>query len=255
MHVLQQRLKHIKARLKQWNKDEFGNIFQDRGLLEQQMALVQQEIMSNGISEDLRQQESLIREQLESRNQQEECLWRQKSRVRWLQEGDRNTRFFHQTTLQRRNHNKRNFMHKTQGDKLEAHGEIERKLTTYFGELLTEPPVDRERAMKEITNNIPRLITEEQNTILMQSISYEEVTEADKGMAAGKAPGPDGFTTDLFQACWEEIGREVHEVAEASRYTGSILKAFNATFIALIPKEQEANSADKLRPISSRCAT
>lgn len=32
--------------------------------------------------------------------------WKQRSRVNWLQLGDQNTRFFHQTTLQRRQYNK-----------------------------------------------------------------------------------------------------------------------------------------------------
>ncbi|TQE04408.1 hypothetical protein C1H46_010027 [Malus baccata] len=37
---------------------------------------------------------------------QEESVWKQKSRVQWLQEGDANTKFFHQSTLQRRRRNK-----------------------------------------------------------------------------------------------------------------------------------------------------
>jgi hypothetical protein len=37
---------------------------------------------------------------------------------------------------------------------------------------------------------------------------------------------------------------------EESRTSQTVLKAFNATFLALIPKEKEANSVDKYRPIS-----
>ncbi|KAJ8765041.1 hypothetical protein K2173_010517 [Erythroxylum novogranatense] len=36
---------------------------------------------------------------------QEELFWFQKSRIKWLQEGDRATAFFHATTLARRNKN------------------------------------------------------------------------------------------------------------------------------------------------------
>jgi hypothetical protein len=37
---------------------------------------------------------------------------------------------------------------------------------------------------------------------------------------------------------------------ETTKISGDILKAFNSTFIILIPKDQEANSVDKFRSIS-----
>lgn len=43
---------------------------------------------------------------------------------------------------------------------------------------------------------------------------------------------------------------EVWEIVEASRRSGRVLKAFNATFLTLIPKEQGENTLDKFHPIS-----
>jgi hypothetical protein len=84
----------------------------------------------------------------------------------------------------------------------------------------------------------------------MGQASIEEVERMIMEMKKGKALGPDGFTTDFFQKCWKIIGKDIWEVVEESRSSRSILKAFNATFIALIPKEKEANTTEKFRPIA-----
>jgi len=36
---------------------------------------------------------------------QEEILWKQKSRIQWIKEGDKNGRFFHNSLIQRRSRN------------------------------------------------------------------------------------------------------------------------------------------------------
>lgn len=84
----------------------------------------------------------------------------------------------------------------------------------------------------------------------MWPIEREEVEEAVMQMEKGTTPGPDGFTVDFYQFFWDIIKEEVWEIVEESRRTRRILKAFNATFLTLIPKDQGANTPDKFRPIS-----
>jgi hypothetical protein len=66
----------------------------------------------------------------------------------------------------------------------------------------------------------------------------------------GKAPSPDGFTSDFFHHSWPLIRTEVWEILEDSRATGQILQALNATFITLIPKEGHAHHPKQFRPIA-----
>jgi hypothetical protein len=84
----------------------------------------------------------------------------------------------------------------------------------------------------------------------MSLTSLKEVENTIMDMKTGNSSGPHGFTSNLFQKCWKIIGKDIWEVVEESHMLGSMLKAFNATFLALIPKEKEANTTEKFRPIT-----
>jgi hypothetical protein len=100
MYRFQQRLKNLKQHLKSWNKSTFGDIFQAQENLNQQMQILQQQIRLQGLTEDLKKQETLLNNHLAKRRAQEEILWRQKSRIQWLKEGEKNTKLFHTSMVQ-----------------------------------------------------------------------------------------------------------------------------------------------------------
>ena len=69
-------------------------------------------------------------------------------------------------------------------------------------------------------------------------------------MAQGKAPSPNGFTSNFFHHFWGMIKDEVWAIVEESRTSRGVLKAFNATFLALIPKSEGDDAPGKFRPIT-----
>ena len=55
---------------------------------------IQQEIIYCGCNEKINIKEEILSTQLEECLKQEEILWKQKSKVKWLGEGERNATFF-----------------------------------------------------------------------------------------------------------------------------------------------------------------
>jgi len=57
----------IKSKIKKWNKEEFGNIQQEEGKLQVRMKRIQQQIILEGRSQALAEEEGRVITQLEER--------------------------------------------------------------------------------------------------------------------------------------------------------------------------------------------
>eukprot|EP00253_Pinus_taeda_P022384 PITA_22384 len=250
MFNLQKRLKNIKLKLKDWNKTVFGNIFQEKATIEQKLEQIHKAGMAGRRDEDSCAQEKELTQQWHTRCKQEETLWKQKSRVLWLKEGEQNTKFFHRSAIDYRNVNKILELKNSEGQILRNHKDISDLLSNHFSNIAREPEVNREAAIQEITNAIPNSITEEQNWSLRKRITMEEVEEAVRSMPNDKAPGPDGFTINFYKVCWKIVKNDIWEIVEDSRRSKTILKSLNSTFITLVPKVEEANTPEKFQPIA-----
>eukprot|EP00253_Pinus_taeda_P026164 PITA_26164 len=250
MHTFQLKLKELKGRIKKWNKEEFGNIMEDKQKLEKEMESLQQKMIMEGRTEESISKEGVILGKLEERRKQEEVLWRKKSRIKWLMEGERNTKFFHQAMIKHRQRNKILSIKDKNGNRVVEQAEIEQVLIDHHKGILSEPQAHRMQAIQEICSAIPRLVTEDQNKALMRAVTLEEIEETVKAMKKGTAPGPDGFTVDFFQAGWHFLGKEILELVEESRMNQKVWPAINSTFYALIPKGDNLEDANGFRPIA-----
>lgn len=71
------------------------------------------------------------------KHKNEEEFWKRKSRVTWLKEGDKNTKYFHAVTSERRKRNIIEMLQKEDGLKCKGEEEIAKEIASYFENLFT----------------------------------------------------------------------------------------------------------------------
>ena len=88
-----------------WNKEQFGNIFARKRNIVAKLNGIQKAISVKPLTFLLNLENDLLRD-LDTVLNLEEELWALKFRVNWMIQGDRNTAFYHVSTLVRRKRNK-----------------------------------------------------------------------------------------------------------------------------------------------------
>jgi ribonuclease HI/exonuclease III len=247
-HVWEEKIKMLKYALKSWAKNQPSPAavrLEAQGLLEvHQLKMEQKEITP----EILKEEDSLQR-QWHQACRLEENYWRQKSRSLWLQEGDRNTAYFHKQA-EARKHYKAVTEVQVQ-DKIIADPDgIKQAAYDTFEKLYTAPKdVELDQQAYPLTL-IPKLINVDINSKLTSEITQQEIKEALDQMNPDKAPGPDGFTARFYQHCWEIIKKDLSKMIQKSQKVSKLGGSTNSSFLALIPKEKGAISFNRFRPIS-----
>ena len=127
----------------------------------------------------------------------EEVHWRQKSRVKWIKEGDCNSKFFHRIANGRRSRKFIKSLISEKGVTLSNIEVISEEIVNFFGKLYSKP--------KGASWTIEGLdwvpISGESAVWLDIPFSEEEVRMAVFQLNKEKAPDPDGFTIAVYQEC------------------------------------------------------
>ncbi|GJY25230.1 RNA-directed DNA polymerase, eukaryota [Tanacetum coccineum] len=159
----------------------------------------------------------------------------QKAKINWSIEGDENSKYFHGMLNKKRNqHAIRGIL--TEGIWIEDPNSVKDEFLSHFQEWFDSPCSSR----LTLDMVFPNRISAEQNLDLERNVTKEEIKRAVWDCGTDKSPGPDGFTFGFYRRYWDTIEKDVVDAVSYFFTAGTFLKGGNASFIALIPKMQDA---------------
>ncbi|XP_043705329.1 uncharacterized protein LOC122655176 [Telopea speciosissima] len=227
------KLKLLRAHLRSWNRNTFGIIHQNVCNAEDRVSSA--EITCNQDPNEANR--GILAEAKKNLHKvllQEEIFWRQKSRVKWLKEGDRNTKFFHNLVKARRCKKGVECIKDNLASWVIGEARVAEEVIRYFSAIFSS---QGSQGDDELLGIIPHVISKEDNNCLVVTPSLEEVKSAIFYLAIDSAPGPDGFFGHFFTACWDIVGVDVWEAVKDFFSGGYLPRSFTSTHLVLIPKK------------------
>lgn len=180
-----------------------------------------------------------------------ESYWHQRSKIKWAVLGDRNSSFFHASTVtrRRRNHIGSLFVLGTGWATTEA--EIRSTFVSHFKGIYTKGPTAQigsiySAALLESLPKIPTFI----RPCLELIPSNLEIHKVAMSLGPHKAAGPDGFNAHLLQQYWDVFGALVCEEVSKFFITGVMPSSIAKSNLILIPKVKDPCQVGDYRPIS-----
>jgi hypothetical protein len=137
-YVLACKLKALKQDLKKWNEEVFGNVKGKKRKLFDELQALEAIESSRALVEEEILKKTEIASEIKRCSLLEEVSWRQKSRVMWLKEGDKCSKFFHSIANSNRRYNSIDSL--LIGDTLSSNqSDIGEHVVEFYKKLFSEP--------------------------------------------------------------------------------------------------------------------
>jgi len=237
----------LQGKLRIWNKEVFGAINTRKEKTVRQLKEVQ-DLLDVTQSDALLMKEEQLLKEFDTILEQEETIWFQKSCEKFISLGDRNTTFFHTSTIIRRRRNRIESLKDDEDQWISDKEELERLAVAYYTRLYSLVDVSEVRERLP-TGGFTGLSPFEKEQ-LDKPFTLEEVVVAVKSMGRFKAPGPDGFQPVFYQECWEIVGSSVTRFVLDFFESGILPQSTNDALLVLIPKVLKPEKITQFRPIS-----
>jgi hypothetical protein len=149
----------------------------------------------------------------------DEALWRQRCRIKWVQCGDQNNKFFHRYASNSRNNKHIWDILDDSGTLHSGQQAIKDATTCFFKDFYEAKLIPTLQEQVDVAQLFPNSVNLEDSTSLDNPCTLQELQIALKSFSLDKSPGPDGWTVEFYLHFFDLVGTELLELVEDSRIT------------------------------------
>lgn len=177
---------------------------------------------------------SELRVELCEAYREEETYWRMRSKEQWMNEGDKNSQFFHNSVKARRGKQRIDYLLDVNGNKKQGEASKGAIAEAYFKDLFTSSNPGN---FQEIFHDFQPRISSSMNDSLTKLVTSKEIKEAVFSIIASSVPGADGFSGLFFQKYWTVIGEQVIKEVKDFFINGFFPIEWNYAQLCLLQKK------------------
>ncbi|GKC90122.1 hypothetical protein Tco_1150771 [Tanacetum coccineum] len=192
-----------------------------RGVSKTNLKEWQSKLDNDPFNAEIRKEETNILHEYREALSDENKLLKQKAKIEWLKEGDKNTTFFHKVVKGRKHLSRIESICNEDGRRFygdDIPGQFVKHFKQFLGmESNTQPMEDNGDMF------INKLSKEEANGMIHQ-VTDLEIKQAMFDIDNDKAPSPDGFTSCFLKMAWPIVGKDVNDAIKEFFLTRKLLK-------------------------------
>jgi len=175
----------------------------------------------------------------------QKTYWKQRSKIRWIKEGDFGTKFFHtHATIKHR----KNTISPLTNDQEAVLTDHEQKAHILWESFEGSLGTSKE---EEILFNLDQLIPRSAQLLELNNVfTREEIDGVISDLPLDKSPHLDGFNNEFIRKCWSFLAHDFYDLCEAFHSGNLCTRSINSSYITLIPKMEGPSRVNDFRPIS-----
>ena len=169
------------------------------------------------------------------------------SKVRWYEDGEKGTEYFHQLGKMRHNAKTCDILIDENGREVMEHRRILKMQRDFYQELFRSDP----EVSFDIENESGIQIKEDSKAASEEPFSKEELRTAVRGLANGKTPGKDGIPAEFYKIFYGPISDLLLQLSQYVTSSSTMPPSSMEGVINLIPKNgKDSRLLSNLRPIT-----
>ncbi|GFS17878.1 Pol-like protein [Elysia marginata] len=222
--------------------------------LQTKLELTNRRLATEPTNEEIQKERVQILKRLEIREMDKTRGAQIRSRIKWIEEIEKFSKFFLSLEKSRSSGNTIHSIIKENGDEVTSEREVLREIRKYYETLYKENTDQKEiiQRCKNLTQNlnIPQL-NEDKKDATEAEFTEEEIAVALKSTKNGSAPGPDGIPVEFYKMFWPDVKEKFREAFRYSQEVSTLSPSQRQGTITLIHKGKELsrNLLTNWRPI------